>query len=70
MSTPLSPDAYVANGGANDVSVIDTIANTVVAILPVGTNPVGVAITPGKGKPHKSEKPEKPCHYASQPASP
>ncbi len=36
------PFAYVANNGANTVSVIDTSTNTV----PVGTGPVGIAITP------------------------
>ena len=31
---------------SNTVSVIDTASNTVVATIPVGVNPVGVAITP------------------------
>src|ERR1700686_4539865 len=38
--------AYVANGGSDNVSVIDTSNNTVVATVPVGSNPYGVAITP------------------------
>jgi YVTN family beta-propeller protein len=37
--------AYVTNGADNTVSVIDTAANTVVATVPVGHNPEGVAIT-------------------------
>ena len=38
--------AYVTNGGDNTVSVIDTATNTVVATIPVGQFPFGVAITP------------------------
>ncbi|MFI5775397.1 beta-propeller fold lactonase family protein [Streptomyces sp. NPDC051658] len=41
------PNAYVANGVSNNVSVIDTTTNTVVGSpIPVGNNPAGVAITP------------------------
>ena len=40
------PFAYVTNRGSNNVSVIDTATNTVVASVPVGTEPVGVAVTP------------------------
>src|SRR5262245_47444915 len=39
-------DAYVANLGANTVSVIDTETSAVVATIPVGDNPDGVAATP------------------------
>src|SRR5438128_5291975 len=38
--------AYVTNESSNTVSVIDTATNTVVATIPVGPVPVGVAITP------------------------
>ncbi len=38
--------AYVTNSSSNSVSVIDTSTNTVVATVAVGSNPVGVAITP------------------------
>ncbi|WP_176542434.1 YncE family protein, partial [Bacillus toyonensis] len=38
--------AYVANLGSNNVSVINTVSNTVVATIPVGLNPRSVAITP------------------------
>jgi YVTN family beta-propeller protein len=39
--------AYVANAGANTVSVIDTTTNGIVgSAIPVGTFPVGVAVTP------------------------
>jgi YVTN family beta-propeller protein len=41
-----APFAYVANSGSNTVSVIDTATNKVVATVPVGTNPAGVAVTP------------------------
>jgi YVTN family beta-propeller protein len=38
--------AYVTNFTSNDVSVVATASNTVVATVPVGTSPFGVAITP------------------------
>ena len=37
---------YVTNGGDNTVSVIDTATNTVVATIPVGSSPQGIAVTP------------------------
>jgi YVTN family beta-propeller protein len=44
--TMLPPRAYVANARSNTVSVIDPATNTVVATVPVGRNPVDIAITP------------------------
>ncbi|VUZ85978.1 hypothetical protein MELA_02372, partial [Candidatus Methylomirabilis lanthanidiphila] len=45
--TPNGAFAYVANFGSNTVSVIATATNTVVGSpIPVGSNPVGIAITP------------------------
>ena len=41
-----APFAYVANAGANSVSVIDTATHTVVATIPVGKAPFAVAVTP------------------------
>jgi YVTN family beta-propeller protein len=41
-----SARAYVANQNSNNVSVIDTATNTVVATVAVGTFPFGVALTP------------------------
>jgi uncharacterized protein (TIGR03437 family) len=38
--------AYVANFGSDNVSVIDTSSNTVVATVMVGSQPQGIAITP------------------------
>ena len=38
--------AYVTNQLDNTVSVIDTATHTVLATIPVGAVPVGVAITP------------------------
>ncbi|MFE9889229.1 Ig-like domain repeat protein, partial [Streptomyces scopuliridis] len=38
--------AYVTNSGGNSISVIDTATNTVTATIPVGSTPLGVAITP------------------------
>ena len=44
--TPDGKHAYVTNIDSNNVSVIDTATNTVVATVPVGNNPCGVAVTP------------------------
>jgi YVTN family beta-propeller protein len=41
-----APFAYVANSSDNTVSVIDTGTNTVVATVPIGTFPIGVAVAP------------------------
>lgn len=38
--------AYVANYNSNNVSVINTATNAVVATVPVGITPEGIAITP------------------------
>src|SRR5215470_5486086 len=48
VSTPAEakPFAYVTNRMSDTVSVIDTATNTVVATVPVGRFPFGVAITP------------------------
>jgi YVTN family beta-propeller protein len=44
--TPDGKFVYVANGGSNNVSVIDTAINTVTATVAVGLGPQGVAVTP------------------------
>ncbi|HWA86716.1 MAG TPA: autotransporter-associated beta strand repeat-containing protein [Opitutus sp.] len=49
----LKPDGtrlYVVNQSSNDVSVVDTSSNTVVATVPVGSQPVSAAITPDGSK--------------------
>jgi uncharacterized protein (TIGR03437 family) len=38
--------AYVANFGSNNVSVIDTSSNIVIATVMVGSQPQGIAVTP------------------------
>jgi len=43
---PAAPFAYITNFTSNTVSVLDTATNTVVATLPVGTHPTGVAVHP------------------------
>ncbi|MHB8101362.1 MAG: PKD domain-containing protein [Methanosarcina sp.] len=40
------PYAYITNEYENTVSVIDTATNTVTATIPVGSNPIGVAVSP------------------------
>jgi YVTN family beta-propeller protein len=44
--TPDGHHAYVANFGANHLSVIDTARNTVAATILVGTGPLAVALAP------------------------
>jgi YVTN family beta-propeller protein len=46
MSASATQLAYVTNNGSNTVSVIDRATNTVVATIPVGPGPYGVAVTP------------------------
>src|SRR5438105_1116204 len=43
-SISAAPFAYITNGGSNSVSVIDTATNRVVATIPFGSNPRGLAI--------------------------
>ncbi len=43
-SAHAEPFAYVSNTFSNSVSVIDTATQTVAATVPVGTNPLGVAV--------------------------
>jgi len=38
--------AYINNSSDGTVSVINTVTNNIVATIPVGTTPVGVAVTP------------------------
>lgn len=40
------PYAYIANSGDNTVSVIDTTTHQVIATVPVGSGPWGVAVNP------------------------
>lgn len=39
--------AYLTNQGNDTVSVVDITTNTVIATVPVGTQPFGVAVTAG-----------------------
>ncbi len=41
-----APFAYITNMSGNNVSVIDTATNTVVATVAVGVTPLGVAVSP------------------------
>src|SRR5690606_31198294 len=41
-----SATVYVANNGSADIAVIDAATNTVTATVPVGPNPLGMAVTP------------------------
>jgi YVTN family beta-propeller protein len=45
-SAGAAPFAYVPNEGSNDVTVFDTATDTVVATIPVGLNPIRLAVTP------------------------
>ena len=44
------PFAYITNGFSDNVSVIDTATNTVVATVPVGNDPCGVAVHPDESR--------------------
>jgi YVTN family beta-propeller protein len=44
--TPDGAFVYVTNIAGNTVSVIDTATDTIVATVPVGDRPFGVAVTP------------------------
>jgi YVTN family beta-propeller protein len=48
--------AYVANSGEGTVSVIETIDNSVVGAIPVGKEPVGVAISPNAARAYVANK--------------
>jgi YVTN family beta-propeller protein len=41
----LAQNAYIANAGSNNVSVIDIATNTVTATIPVGSFAFGVAVS-------------------------
>lgn len=42
--------AFVTNFGSNNVSVIDLVGNSVVATIPVGSGPQGVAVNPAANR--------------------
>lgn len=47
MATPLDlPLAYVPNQGAGTVSIVNTVDHSVLKTVPVGLNPIGVAVSP------------------------
>src|SRR5260370_27617172 len=43
-------NAYITNANDNTVSVIDTATDTVIATIPVGLNPFGVAVSSDRRK--------------------
>lgn len=43
---PQIANAYITNAGSNTVSVLNTSSNSVTATIPVGPNPVSVAVSP------------------------
>ena len=49
-ATTTGPYAYITNSGDKTVSVIDTQSNTVIATIPVGGIPGGVAVSPDGNK--------------------
>ncbi|MGD0534086.1 MAG: IPT/TIG domain-containing protein [Methanoregula sp.] len=46
LASATGPFAYFANSQYNNVTVIDTTSNTVIATVPVGIQPEGVAVSP------------------------
>jgi YVTN family beta-propeller protein len=59
------PLAYVTNSADNTVSVIETTSNTVVATIPVGNEPNGVAITRDGTKPYEHDDRHQPLPYVT-----
>lgn len=49
LSASAEPFAFITNSLTNDVSVIETTKNTVVATVAVGVTPWGVAVRPDGG---------------------
>ena len=49
--TPDGKHAYVTNFGSNNVTVVRTATNTVVATIPVGAEPLAVGVIPPPGVP-------------------
>jgi YVTN family beta-propeller protein len=49
-ASPAGPYAYITNYGSNSVTVIDTSTNSGVATVDVGSNPLGVAVSPDGSK--------------------
>ena len=47
---PAQAQVYVSNGGSNTVSIINATSNTVIATIPVGNTPYGVAFTPDRAR--------------------
>jgi len=45
-TSALAQTAYVAQEVSNQVGVYDLASNTLVAKIPVGTNPIGAAVSP------------------------
>jgi len=43
------PLAYISNFNGNSVRLVDTVTDAVVATIPVGAGPIGVALSPGGG---------------------
>jgi len=50
VGTVLAQHAYITNQNSNNVSVIDTATNTVIATINVGAAPYGVAVSPDGSK--------------------
>jgi YVTN family beta-propeller protein len=49
-ASALAQNAYITNAADSTVSVISTATNTVIATIPVGVGPSGVAVTPDGSK--------------------
>src|SRR5215469_18110122 len=44
----LAQNAYIPNRGSDNVSVINLATNTIIATIPVGSHPQGLAVIPGE----------------------
>jgi YVTN family beta-propeller protein len=58
--TPDGSKVYVSNFQSGDLSVIATATNTVIASIPIGGTPDGVAVTPDGSKVYVVNADDKP----------
>jgi YVTN family beta-propeller protein len=63
----LAQNAYITNEGSNSVSVIDTATNTVIATIPVGGEPHGVAVSSDGRVYHRESAPQPVAVYSDRP---
>lgn len=46
----ISNEAFIADQGGSQVTVIDVQTNAIIATIDVGANPIGIAVTPDRSE--------------------